>query len=458
MGWIGSASRTRNTVFEARPDMKATIALLVLGLTAHTAVQAYPLDGDDSGIRRLQGQRTLQERKGGPKLHPGALLSQDDIRLHLEDRPAWNLDPTDRDPGLQAALDGVFKNRDPSYGVLVVDISDPTNLRWAGVREERNQVPGSVGKILCMTALFDGLRRAFPDIEQRKRLLREHWVDATDWVISDSHKVPRLDPAGGGLIHAVIRPGDRFTLGEWVDHMISPSANSAASTVWKEAMLLRAFGQDYPPSREQENAYFRGTPRAELQALAQAVINDALQAADLNPDQLRVGSFWTKTGKQKVPGVGGSRTTPRELGRWLLRLEQGRLVDAWSSLEMKRFLYMTKRRYRYVYAPELARAAVYFKSGSLFRCVPEEGFKCGKYMGNAQNAMNSVVIVESPAAAGPDQKRYLVALTSDVRKVNSAWDHSRLGAAIEEMVRSRQAVKVRDSGNEGEIKSSGKSE
>ncbi|HXK57739.1 MAG TPA: hypothetical protein PLZ16_13935, partial [Gammaproteobacteria bacterium] len=85
-------------------------------------------------------------------------------------------------------------------------------------------------------------------------------------------------------------------------------------------------------------------------------------------------------------------------------------------------------------------------------------FKCGKYMGNAQNAMNSILIVESPAQAGAQQKRYLVALISDVRKVNSAWDHSRLGAAIEEIVRSRQSVRVRDAGNAGEIKDSGTSE
>ncbi len=79
-------------------------------------------------------------------------------------------------------------------------------------------------------------------------------------------------------------------------------------------------------------------------------------------------------------------------------------------------------------------------------------------MGNAQNAMNSVAIVESPARAGPEQKRYLVALISDVRKVNSAWDHSRLGAAIEEIVQTRQAVKVRDTGSSAEIRESGKSD
>ncbi len=439
-------------------DKRISGLSLSLALLVGNGLQAYPLDGDDSGIRRLQGQQALQDAKSGPKLPAGALLPSSEIRLHLTDRGDWNLDPADRNGQMQAALEAVFKRRDPSYGVLLVDFTDPQHLRWAGVREERSQIPGSVGKVLCMTALFDGLRRAFPDIEARKRLLREHWVEAGDWVVSDSHKVPRLNAAGTGLQHAVIRPGDRFTLGEWVDHMISPSANAAGSTVWKEAMLLRAFGADYPPSREQEEGFFKHTPRSELQQLAQQVIDDALRAAELNPEELRVGSFWTQAGKRKVPGVGGSRATPRELARWLLRLEQGRLVDSWSSLEMKRYLYMTKRRYRYTYAPELAKAAIYFKSGSLYRCAAEANFNCGKYMGNAQNAMNSVAIVESPARAGPEQKRYLVALISDVRKVNSAWDHSRLGAAIEEIVQTRQAVKVRDTGSSAEIRESGKSD
>ena len=32
--------------------------------------------------------------------------------------------------------------------------------------------------------------------------------------------------------------------------------------------MLRAFGADYPPSREREEAFFRTTPRIELQQLA----------------------------------------------------------------------------------------------------------------------------------------------------------------------------------------------
>ena len=98
--------------------------------------------------------------------------------------------------------------------MTVVDITDPQNIRWASVREARRQVPGSIGKVLCMTALYDGLRRAFPEVSERERVLRERWIEAGDWVVSDSHKVLRLNPSTGTLSYAVIQPGERFTLSE----------------------------------------------------------------------------------------------------------------------------------------------------------------------------------------------------------------------------------------------------
>lgn len=204
-------------------SMGVGLGLMAVAVLLH----AYPLDGDDSGIRRLQGQRILQQGTSHAKLPAGTLLSVNDISLHLEGRPDWDLEPASRDRELQAALEAVFKGRGPSYGVLVVDFTDPADIHWAGGREERRQTPGSVGKVLCMTALFDGLRRAFPDITVRKRVLREHWVDAGDWVISDVHKVPRFDATTGTMSYGVIHPGDRFTLGEWLDHRISASANAA---------------------------------------------------------------------------------------------------------------------------------------------------------------------------------------------------------------------------------------
>ncbi len=87
----------------------------------------------------------------------------------------------------------------------------------------------------------------------------------------------------------------------------------------------------------------------------------------------------------------------RELARYLVRLEQGRIVDEFSSREIKRLLYVTERRIRYAASPALASAAVYFKSGSLFECAKEPGFTCVPYAGNVKNYMNSVAIVEHPA-------------------------------------------------------------
>lgn len=132
-------------------------------------------------------------------------------------------------------------------------------------------------------------------------------------------------------------------------------------------------------------------------------------------------------------------------------------MDAWSSLELKRYLYLTRKRYRYSYAPELNEAAVFFKSGSLYDCKPEEGFRCGKYRGNERNLMNSIAIVETPArpAEGVAARRYIVALMSNVLRMNSAWDHSRLAAAIDEAVRTRSATTVKEAGSATAVQDAG---
>lgn len=434
-------------------------ASLLLALAASTAALGYPLDGAQRmGLRRLTGYKNVQAEPKGAKLPPGALLSTEEVKINLaESNPSWDLGDKPKDPELQVALESIFAPRDPSYAALVIDITDPENILWAGIKEDAAQPPGSVGKMLCLAALFDGLRRAFPEPADRVRILTETIVEAGDWVVSDEHKVPRLDQATGRNVFAIIQPGERFSLAEWVDHMVSSSANAAGATVWKEAILLRRFGAAYPPSKDDEAAFFKNTPKLELQRLSQIIINEPLLAAGIDAAKMQQGSMWTKTGKAKIPGL-PSFASPKELARLLLRIEQGRLVDGWSSLEMKRFLYMTKRRYRYVFGPELSRAAVYFKSGSLYQCKPEEGYMCGKYKGNAKNYMNSIAIVEAPAKPGPEQKRYIAVLLSNVLKVNSAWDHARLGAAIDEAVRTRKAASVRDEGDEVQKADSGRSD
>jgi len=113
-------------------------------------------------------------------------------------------------------------------------------------------------------------------------------------------------------------------------------------------------------------------------------------------------------------------------------MEQGRLVDVFSSREIKRLLYMTERRIRYASSPALQDSAVYFKSGSLYSCKAEPGFKCKKYHGNVKNYMNSVAIVETPAGVG--RLYYIVTLISNVLYKNSAVDHQTLATYIHRLI------------------------
>ncbi|VUD62717.1 hypothetical protein TDB9533_03097 [Thalassocella blandensis] len=434
------------------------IKLLVMGilLSSPTAVLAYPLDGaDETGIKRLLGYAAAQESGRPPLLPLGALLKTDNIALHLEGVTA-DIHQANQSASLQAAIDSIFKTRDPSYSVMVIDYADEKNIVWAGRNIEKTQNVGSVGKVITMLGMFDALAKAFPKTEDRQRILRETQVQAGDWVIYDEHKVPKFNATSKSNQFSILNPNDVFSLSEWLDHMVSASANGAGSVVWREAMLMRHFGEQYPVSAEKAQAFFKETPRKQLAELALAVSFEPVLSAELNPKQFQQGSFWTSTGKRYIPGTESYAST-KMLASYLLRMEQGRLVDPWSSLEIKRYLYMTKRRYRYVYAPELNKSAVFFKSGSLYQCQPEEGYRCAKYMGNKRNFMNSIAVVESlPGDAKP--YRYLVALISNVLKVNSAWDHSRLAAAIHQAVLTREKVIVQDEGSAEQVKKSGESD
>jgi len=139
-----------------------------------------------------------------------------------------------------------------------------------------------------------------------------------------------------------------------------------------------------------------------------------------------------------VQGVGNSYGTARELAKLMLRLEEGRVVDEWSSRQIKRLLYMTERRIRYASSPALADAAVYYKSGSLYKCQKEEGFSCGPYRGNVRNYMNSVIIVESPA--GERRLHYVVTLISNVLRKNSAGEHQAIATRIQRLLEEMHPV------------------
>jgi hypothetical protein len=142
-----------------------------------------------------------------------------------------------------------------------------------------------------------------------------------------------------------------------------------------------------------------------------------------------LGSFFTRGAGRYIPGRGGSIGSPIGLMKYFIALERGLIIDEESSLEMKRMLYMTGRRIRYAASKDLSDAAVYFKSGSLYKCKEEEGFTCGKYKGNAYNYMNSVAIVERENGT-----KYIVCLMTNVKKKNSAYDHLMLASKIDKII------------------------
>ncbi|MGR9071936.1 MAG: peptidoglycan-binding domain-containing protein, partial [Gammaproteobacteria bacterium] len=217
----------------------------------------------------------------------------------------------------------------------------------------------------------------------------------------------------------------------WADWMLSASSNAAAATVMKQAMLLNHFGKQYPVNDDEARRFFSATPRSELGRLFARTFIDPIGRNGLDPEYLRQGSFFTHYGKTKVPGV-TSYGTARQLMLYSLRMEQGRLVDAFSSRELKRLLYMTERRIRYASSPALSESAVYFKSGSLYQCKPEPGFVCKKYHGNVKNYMNSVALIESPA--GENRLNYIVTLLSNVLYKNSAVEHQTLATRFHRLI------------------------
>jgi hypothetical protein len=88
----------------------------------------------------------------------------------------------------------------------------------------------------------------------------------------------------------------------------------------------------------------------------------------------------------------------------------------------------------------LAPYAVFFKSGSLYSCKPEEGFVCKQYQGNKLNLLASVAIVEGPVPG--EDYHYLVAVSSNVLRKNSAVGHQTLALRIHRMIEARHAARL----------------
>ena len=412
------------------------LAAVIFITMAFTTSITYPIDGyTHTGIKRLKRLERIKsgEIKDVSNLPPGAFKSYLDVELNLLVKKSDSVTQfLNSDKGFQEDISSLFRGLDKSYSLAVLDISDIENLRYAHRNETLGYQPGSVGKIAVLTGLFDQLAKIYPeDFEKRLELLRNRSVKAGVWGLTDEHTIPIYNIETNKLVKRQVIASDVFTLFEWADHMMSVSNNGAASILWREVLLMAAFGDKYPDlTQEDTDAYFKNTPRKELTDLGNDVVNLPLRDLGITHDEWRLGSFFTRGANTYVGDKGGSIGTPLGLMKFLIQLEQGNVIDEQSSLEMKRLMYMTDRRIRYAQAPALKEAAVYFKSGSLYKCDRSKGEACGKYMGNVTNFMNSVAIVEHP-----DNCKYIVVLMSNVLRKNSATDHMMLASSIDKVIK-----------------------
>ncbi|WP_373072904.1 serine hydrolase [Zeaxanthinibacter enoshimensis] len=392
----------------------------------------YPIDGyNRSGITRLLQIRKFQEDSiPYTRIPKGAYLGVEDIRLNLlsrRDDPMEVLLTEDR--SFAERINKLFPGK--GYSATVMDITNPDSLRYAAFREEIGYQPGSVGKLAVLIALFDQLAKLCPDdFEQRVALMRNRRVKSGIWGTGDHHTVPIYNPQTNQLTRRTVRAEDEFSLFEWADHMVSVSNNGAASVVYREALLMAALGEDYLTlTPEQAEKFFKETPRDSLTNLSHRIVNEPLREMGITEDEWRLGGFFTNGPDKYVSRKGGSIGTPVGLMKFMLKMEQGLAIDAPSSLEMKRILYLTDRRIRYAHSPRLNDAAVYFKSGSFYKCDRKKNPDCGEYAGNVFNYMNSVILVEHP-----DGTRYIVCLMTNVLNKNSAGEHMYLATAIDRIL------------------------
>ncbi|MEL7448994.1 MAG: hypothetical protein AAFN78_07275 [Pseudomonadota bacterium] len=420
-------------------------AAAVVSAGWQTQVEAYPLDGFGySGIKRVLYSERIQTGEIQRRKQPhGATLPLALVTPRMAG-DVRGLLPVEPDAEFSRELERLLGDQD--YSVALLDLSDPSAPVYAELNGDVRRNVGSVGKLVVGLAWFQALADALPDVADRERLLRETVITADEFVIRDHHEVILYNPDAGTREFRVLREGDQGTLWEWLDWMFSASNNAAAATLQKETMLLDHFGADYPPTPEQEAAYFDETTYASRGERFRYLMDSAVTRNRLDNTLLRQGSLFTRTGKSKVEGT-RSYGNVRELVRLLYLAEGGELVDEWSSREFKRLMYMTQKRIRYASHPALEDYAVYFKSGSLYSCKPEEGFTCGKYKGNKLNLLASVAVVEGPVAPEPGetplppQYHYLVAVSSNVLRVNSAVAHQTLALRIHRLIEARHRAR-----------------
>ncbi|MGO1586015.1 serine hydrolase [Mesonia sp.] len=416
---------------------KITLTFLVITTSVIAGLYAYyPIDGYSSTkIARLARLEKIEKDSTQTlKLPKGALLPLNCIELQLTERKEDSVNAIlIEDKAFAEKLKKVIPSG--NYSLTILDMTNPKELKYAKHKESIGYQPGSVGKLAVVTALFKQMQNICPESwDARTALLKNKIVKAGEWAIYDHHTIPVYDIEEDKFVKRKVRTDDEFSLYEWLDHTVSVSNNGATNVVWREALLMAAFKDQYEYlTPEQEDAYFKETPKKELTLLANKIVNEPLRDIGISKDEWRLGSFFTSGANKFVGDIGGSIGTPLGLMKYLVTLEQGNLIDENSSLEIKRLLYLTDRRIRYAYSSKLKDAAVYFKSGSLYSCDRSNGKTCGEYAGNVYNYMNSVAIVEHP-----NGKKYMVCLMTNVLRKNSAYDHMTLASKIDEVINSEE--------------------
>jgi hypothetical protein len=238
------------------------------------------------------------------------------------------------DPAFTAEIKALLGANLDRYGIAVLDLTDLDNPRYAAYRDDLKQNVGSVGKLLVALGLFQALADAWPDdLERRAAVLRDTVMTADNFSVSDHHTIRLFNVESRELTRRPMAIGDQGSMWEYLDWMLSVSSNSAAAMVMRDAMLLRHFGKDYPVSEEQIRDFFSNTPASELTRIFQQTFWEPVTRNGLPLDQIRQGSFFTRQGKVNVSGGGNSYATPRTLMEFLLLMEEGTLVDEWSSRE-----------------------------------------------------------------------------------------------------------------------------
>ena len=411
--------------------MKKYIVLIVLLIGANS-ISSYPIDGYKyTGIDRLAYQwKVYQDSMVESKLKKGSFLMMDDITLNLLGAPDQF---PEEDKELSKALDGIFSFLEPQYSISIMDVTDPKNIRYAGRKEQVGYQPGSVGKIAAAIALFAELDKLYGDDWEAKRaLLYTKRVRGDEFVISDHHTVPFYDMKKDKYYKRIVEKADVFSLYEWLDHMFSKSSNAGASIIMREVILMHCMDTNYEcASLEEMSEFFEKTDRRTLAALSEDLINCPIRDLGIDEDEWKLGGFFTSGAEKYVPRKGGSIGTTKGLMKYMYRMEQGKVIDERSSLELKRMMYMTDRRIRYAGSRAIANDAVYFKSGSLYSFKDEPGFVKKKYAGNRYNYMNSIAMVEKQDSS---KKKYMVALMSNVLRKNSVNEHYGLAAQMDRLI------------------------